>query len=1152
MQNSIAFRQFKNEMVFSRLRVSIRNIIHKNLLTVFLLISVPAGAQVNFSYQSPFKWLKGSDAVSLPGTWKNPGFDDSGWLSGNAPFRYGDGTGGTELTDMAPDGYSTIYLRSTFECTNKDLIAALKITADYDDGFILYINGTEALRCNAPASPFYNSLAPVTHESGFGEEYTIASQPFNLINGTNVIAVQGFNNTLASTDFYFDLTITGEVNLPVYDDTTGVSYSVPSGFYTDPFSVIVTSPYPSAKIVYTLDGSNPQSSLTSFISDSPVSVVIDPESTSGRGLTPGVVIRASVTDSGYKPARSVSATYIFIDKVKTQGMPGGGWPSGNVNGQIIDLPMDSKIVNDPAYADLIDDALLDIPSISVITGPENLFDPASGIYVNAEGHGINWEKECSVELIQPDGSAGFNVNAGLRIRGGWSRHDEYPKHAFRLFFREKYGNDKLYFPLFGDEGAAEFDKIDLRCEQNYSWQNWSPENSFVREIFSRDTQRDMGQPYTRSRYFHLYIDGMYWGLYQTQERSEARYAATYFGGNDEDYDVVKVNMENYAYTIEATDGNLSSWQRLWNLCATGFTSNANYFKIEGRDKDGLPVKGSEVLVDIDNLIDYMLIIFYTGNFDAPTSSFGNNKGCNNFYAIDDRTDKSTGFKFFAHDAEHSLFDEAHWPGIGIDEDRVNLATRTDAMKMEVTDLSRFHPQWLHYKLSANAEYRMRFADRAYSAFKTGGVFSSEKSLSRLNKRIDEVELAVIAESARWGDSKTVSYAYNKKDNWLPEIYKIRNRFIPYRSNKVITQLKTAGLYTTTRPPEFSTSSGKITVSDFVLDAPAEVRINNQNMAGVIYYTFDGTDPRNTGGSISNKAKSSHDDFSLTISKSTLLKARILYNGEWSSLEQVNFMKSDEDLSKLKITELNYHPSDLIAGSDTTEGKDLEFIEFKNTGKNSINLTGLRLDSAVYYSFPENELLPPGKFFVIASKPSVFYEFYGMNASGNYKGNLSNAGDEILMVDAGNNEVIHFSYYDSAPWPSKPDGDGFSLSAAEINPLRDPSDYIYWTTSYKTGGTPFADNSLTIPGQPDTNPDNYLLAFPNPTTGYLTLHYLSENEIEKIDLQVFDINGKIMYTAALSNPGSIDLSAKKLPAGIYFIKTAGSSFKSATRIVLLKQ
>ncbi|MEJ2703793.1 MAG: CotH kinase family protein, partial [Sedimentisphaerales bacterium] len=242
------------------------------------------------------------------------------------------------------------------------------------------------------------------------------------------------------------------------------------------------------------------------------------------------------------------------------------WPSGSVNGQTMNYGMDPDVVNDPRYRNLMDDALLTIPSISLVTELKNLFDPATGIYVNATRHGKEWERPVSVELINPDGSEGFQIDAGLRIRGGYSRNDNNPKHAFRLFFRPEYGQSKLRFPLFGDEGVSEFENIDLRTSQNYSWSyDGSDKNTMVREVFSRDTQRDMGQPYTRSRYYHLYLNGQYWGIFQTQERSEASYAESYFGGDKGDYDAVKTTGGNPGYTIEATDGTLDAYRRLWEM-----------------------------------------------------------------------------------------------------------------------------------------------------------------------------------------------------------------------------------------------------------------------------------------------------------------------------------------------------------------------------------------------------------------------------------------------------------------------------------------------------------------------------------------------------------------------------------------------------------
>ena len=72
----------------------------------------------------------------------------------------------------------------------------------------------------------------------------------------------------------------------------------------------------------------------------------------------------------------------------------------------------------------------------------------------------------------------------------------------------------------------------------------------------------MGHPYTRSRFYHLYINGQYWGLFQSEERPEAAYAASYFGGDRDDYDVVKSTGSNGGYQNEATDGDLQAYQRL--------------------------------------------------------------------------------------------------------------------------------------------------------------------------------------------------------------------------------------------------------------------------------------------------------------------------------------------------------------------------------------------------------------------------------------------------------------------------------------------------------------------------------------------------------------------------------------------------------------
>jgi hypothetical protein len=1108
-------------------------------LSIVLLFStlsiVSLQGQINFPSGSAFRYLKGSAAANLTVNWINSSFDDSGWSQGNAPFRYGDGTGGTLLDDMRYT-YSTVYMRSSFTVQNADKLGDIGMKIDYDDGFVIWINGVEVLKENAPSSYSYDATAPENHESGQFESFLLEPGAVDLVEGENTLAIQGFNYSLESTDFMMDLEIHAETTEPVLFDSTGLDFSVPAGFYQDPFSLEITASDPSWQVVYTLDGSNPQHSQTAIIAGNKATIQIDPSSLDNRPGTPGVTVRASSATSGYKYSIPETRTYIFLENVLGQPYPGGGWPDYNVNGQLIDLGMDQRVVFSSEYRDQMIPSLTDIPSISVVTDLDNLFGPDIGIYVNAWGHGMEWERECSVELLNPDGSDGFNVNAGLRIRGGWSRHDDFPKHAFRLFFRSKYGDAKLDYPLFGDEGVDHYDKIDLRTSQNYAWAQGDNRNTMLRDVFARDAQRDMGQPYTRSRYYHLYLNGMYWGLFQTQERSEARFAADYLGGNTNDYDVVKVNTENWSYRIEATDGSLDTWEDIWNMCGAGLADNEDYFHLLGRDKDGKPVAGGKVLVDIDNLIDYMLSIFYTGNFDAPTSSFGSNKGPNNFYAIYNREDYSAGFTFYNHDAEHAMFADVASPGTGLYEDRVNLAERTDGMKMNVSNFSAFHPQWLHHILCSNEEYRIRFMDRAYMHLARDGALTPAKNLARLNQRASEMEMAIIAESARWGDAKR-SESFTKNDDWIPQANKIREDFIPYRTQIVIDQLENAGLYSEIEPAVVSISGHETWQTEVHLGGAVTLELENKNGYGTIYYTTNGKDPRAIGGVPVSGAHSSgnEDRVSLDIDASAVVKARIEYMGDWSAIREIHLLADQEDYSDLVITEIHYHPMQMVFAGDTIPSKDFEFIEFKNIGTETLNLGGLVLDSAVYHEFPAGTLLPSGQFYVVVSKPNKFYLRYGLEASGNYSRNLSNGGEEILLQDPDGNPLIHFMFSDTIPWPVEPDGQGYSLVSQEINPMGNPAEYTYWKKSMYIGGSPFKNDPFATYDRPVLVAEEDIMLYPNPTSGVLNIRWPEGVAPQEADFELYGLNGQLLYRTGLYDDQPVRIDHLGLSSGVYIVK-----------------
>jgi hypothetical protein len=1111
---------------------------------VFISLCGIASGQIQFDINSGYKYLKGSSAAGIQGDWMTSSFNDSGWSQGNAPFRYGDGTGGTLLSDMM-NNYSTLYLRTTFNAFSTDRIKDIALSINYDDGFVIWINGTMILSRNAPATLSSTSFATANHESGTPETFTLDSADVPLVEGTNLLCIQGFNVSLTSSDFYFDLGISASLSLPEVPDTLSLIFDHDAGFYDTAFDLAITTGESGYDIVYTTDGSNPQTSATVMRSSAAVSLRVDPEVTVGRPQTPVFIVRASLARDGYSPSRPVTRSFIFLDKVLTQDYPGGDWPVSSVNGQVIDLAMDPDVVGDARYSPYMKESLREVPSISLVTDNANLFSPSSGIYVNAYMHGEEWERQCSLELINPDRSQGFQVNAGVRIRGGASRTPENPKHAFRLFFRKEYGPGKLLFPLFGDEGAAEFDKVDLRTEQNYSWsKDGDPHNTFLRDIFSRDLQRDMDQPYTRGRYYHLYLNGMYWGLFQTEERPDGDYAETYLGDSDDDYDVVKVSVEGWPYFNEATDGTMDSWQDLWNRCVKGFASNADYFALEGKDQYGKPVRDSRVLVDIDNLIDYMLVIFYTGNFDAPVSAFNSNGMPNNYFAILNRKNKGEGFVFLTHDSEHAMFVTPYSLSDGINENRVTI----NDPAMSASGISNFQPQWLHYRLLSNAEYRMRFADRAYRHFSPDGPLSPGKCADRFRVRKEQIDMAIIAESARWGDAKT-SDPRDRDDDWLPEVTDIENNFFPARSAIVISQMKTAGIYSSLEPTVVRESGMAIT-SDRVITSPVTVTLMNPNARGQIYYTSDGSDPRLIGGMVSAAAVAAQHGSSMTISGTTIFRSRILDGQSWSAMKEIRFSAASENYSQMKVTEVHYHPPDLINATDTVDGKDLEFIELKNTGGGSVNISGVTVDSAVYFTVPEGIILPPKGFYVIASKPEEFYSFYGMSPSGNFTGNLSNAGEYVLINDRNSNRILSFTFSDDPPWPVEADGDGYSLVSVVSDPTGDPDDYSYWKRSVKKGGSPFADDEAsTAVDKIRYREWGDLTVYPNPTSGIVVVH-IDEEMTGSITLRFIDRAGRTALIRKTENNAVIDLSETGLAPGVYIVTAEYKGVSLRTRLIYL--
>lgn len=141
-------------------------------------------------------------------SWEESTYDDSSWLSGIGQLGYGDNDETTLINDQA----ITVYFRNTFTVDSPDTFSSLKATLLYDDGAVVYLNGSEIMRLNMdPGDPTYSTL---TNGSSGDNATSIKILPNTLLQGENTIAVEIHQVSNTSSDISFDFALSGENGTP--------------------------------------------------------------------------------------------------------------------------------------------------------------------------------------------------------------------------------------------------------------------------------------------------------------------------------------------------------------------------------------------------------------------------------------------------------------------------------------------------------------------------------------------------------------------------------------------------------------------------------------------------------------------------------------------------------------------------------------------------------------------------------------------------------------------------------------------------------------------------------------------------------------------------------------------------------------------------
>jgi len=612
------------------------------------------------------------------------------------------------------------------------------------------------------------------------------------------------------------------VPLALYAQSPCFSHS--HGFYDAPFSIQITDPsdtldLENCHIRYTLDGSAPTALSTLYS---------EPLQITGNTLLRAVYERA---DTLVGPA--TTATYLFMDDVLTAPDVPSGYPknwgpfiqsSGTAPG---DYGMDPEIAQNAQLKSKVIEGLESLPVLSIVTDKDHFFKHSrdsvdGGIYIYTgppvgDKTGRDWVRPISVEFFGDE--LDLTADCGIKIHGGHSRLSEKtPKHSFRLMFKEKYGaTKKLKGDIFALPGAHKFEQLTLRCMFGNTWTHWTQEqrlrSQYTRDMWMRNMQRQMGYPSARGRYMHLYLNGMYWGIYCVTERVNDYYCQTNFGGDKEQYDVIKVD-EELGEKVVAAEGTIDKWYEMLDVAKQAATSNQAYFQLIGCDAEGNPSTEVETLLDIDNFIDYMLLNQYGGNDDWDK---------HNWMAFRNREDSTQGFQLLCWDSE-IIFTTEDYNALGKDTKEC--------------------PSRILKHLVSNPNFLHRYYDHIYRHLEApDGLLTPDRVVETWDSLYAIVEMPLWAESARWGDyrrdvHKQCNTLFRPDKDFQTERKRLIEKYFPNRTATLLSQLRQKGWYTSVKVPRVKVNNSFDQLPD-TLHYGDLLQIQKSN---TIIYTLDGSDP----------------------------------------------------------------------------------------------------------------------------------------------------------------------------------------------------------------------------------------------------------------------------------------------------------------------
>lgn len=402
------------------------------------------------------------------------------------------------------------------------------------------------------------------------------------------------------------------------------SFSVESGMFTDSISLELKCSEPGSLILYTLDGSTP-------------------DSASIDGYTFPVKYDYTSCNQGELINRK-SRTYIYNNPLKIK-------PRNNIANDISNITASFRLWTQPEelvpkatvvrartwkpgtipsrtitktfFHDSIKPDKYSLPIVSIVTDDSNLFDYNTGIYVpgvcfdqtctleqpSANFNQDSWERPASFEFFDSQGQSKFRQDVGIRIHGNNSTN--WSRKSLQLNARKKYDEESLFnfefFPGLHQKYAVGGNKINtfntflIRNSGNRWLSNLFHDamvHKLVRHIDIMDIQE--------SNLIVHYLNGEYWGIMNLRENYSNDYFASHYNMNPEDVIIGNARTATISSGYEYEYKEYIEMEQFVENNSLSIQENFDYLQTQ---------------MDVENYLNHFMIQIYVNNRDF----LGNNR-----------------------------------------------------------------------------------------------------------------------------------------------------------------------------------------------------------------------------------------------------------------------------------------------------------------------------------------------------------------------------------------------------------------------------------------------------------------------------------------------------------------------------------------------